>query len=140
MVSPVVTGTGTWRLTRLMISIRSSTSTSSRKTDLVADYDRVDVAVALGERDRLLDFTLVALSFFLNDLVGLLIAEFFEPDTKRNLSAELGRNCRHELEAASRRISSDRSRVGLSSRRSLRICSAVGRSPRSGSCHRVYGE
>src|SRR6202521_3890612 len=63
---------------------------------LVADHDCIDIAVAPGERNRLLDFPLVA------DLV------LVDPDAQRDLEPELGCDRRYELAAAGRAVSADR--------------------------------
>ncbi len=67
---------------------------------LVADHDRVDVAVAARERDGGLDFPFVA---------GLVLVD---PDAERHLEPELGGNCRHELDAAGRAIGADGVGIG----------------------------
>ena len=67
---------------------------------LVADHDRVDVAVATGERDRRLDLELVA---------RLVLVD---PDAERDLQPELGGDWRHEFEAAGRRVGADGVRIG----------------------------
>ena len=59
---------------------------------LVADHDRIDIAVAASERERGLDFPLVAV-FILVD-----------PDAKRDLEPELRGNCRYEFNSTSRAI------------------------------------
>ena len=67
---------------------------------LVADHDRVDVAVAARERDGGLDFPLVA---------GLVLVD---PDAERDLEPELGGNRRHQLDAAGRAVGADGVGVG----------------------------
>ena len=67
---------------------------------LVADHDRIDVAVAAGERDGGLDFLLVA---------RLVLVD---PDAERDLQPELRRDRRNEFAAAGRRIGADRVRIG----------------------------
>ena len=64
----------------------------------VADDDAVDVAVALGERDRGIDLALVA--------VGILV----DPGADRDLEAELGGDRRHQFDAAGRGVETDRAR------------------------------
>src|SRR4029077_18848315 len=64
----------------------------------VADYDRIDVAVALGERDRLIGFPLIARDIFFDRFTGFLVGNRVEPDANRDLHAELGRDGRHKLQ------------------------------------------
>ena len=66
---------------------------------LVADHDRVDVAVALGERDRGCDLALVA---------RLVLVD---PHADRDPDAEFGGNAGHELDAAGRRIGANGARI-----------------------------
>ncbi len=79
---------------------------------LVTDHDRIDVAVALGERDRLIDFTVIAGDIFFDRLTGFLVGNLVEPDANRDLHAELSRDGGHKLQAAGRRIGADGARVG----------------------------
>ena len=72
--------------------ISSSTVLSAAQRRLVADHDRIDVAVATSERERGLDFPLVAV-FILVD-----------PDAERDLEPELRGDCRHEFDATSRTV------------------------------------
>ena len=64
----------------------------------VADDDAVDVAVALGEVDRRVDLALVA--------VGILV----DPGADGDLEAELGRDRRHQFDAAGRGVETNRAR------------------------------
>ena len=64
----------------------------------VADDDAVDVAVALGEADRRLDFALVA--------IGILV----DPGADGDLQAELGGDRRHQFDTTGRGIETDRAR------------------------------
>ncbi len=64
----------------------------------VADDDAVDVAVALGERDRGLDLALVA--------VGVLV----DPGADGDFEAELGGDRRHQFDATGRGVETDRAR------------------------------
>ncbi len=67
---------------------------------LVANHDRVDVAVAPGERDRRFDLQLVP---------RLVLVD---PDAERDLQPELGGDRRHEFAAAGRGVGADRVRIG----------------------------
>jgi hypothetical protein len=67
---------------------------------LVADHDRVDVAVAARERDGGLDFPLVA---------GFVLVD---PDAERDLEPELRGDRRHELDAAGGAVGADGVGVG----------------------------
>ena len=62
-ISPVVTGTGLIALDALDDLDELVDRLVRPQRGLVADHDRVDVAVAAGERDGGLDFPLVAASF-----------------------------------------------------------------------------
>ena len=65
---------------------------------LVADHDGDDVAVVLGKVDRGVDLALVA------------FAVLVDPGADRDLEPELGGDRRHQLDAAGRRIQTDRAR------------------------------
>ena len=66
----------------------------------VADDDADDVRVLLREIHRRDDFSLIA--------IGILV----DPDTERDLEAELGCDGRHDLDAAGGRVETDRPRHG----------------------------
>ncbi len=99
-VSPVVTGTGLARLTRWMMEISSSTDFSAAQHGLVADHDGAHVAVAASERDRGLDFPLIA-SFV-----------FVDPDTERHAQTEFGGDPGNQFHTGGRGIGSDGTGVG----------------------------
>ena len=66
---------------------------------LVADHQRIDVAVTLGERNGRGDLALVAFLILV------------DPDADGNLKSEFGGNARHEFDAAGRGIGADGARV-----------------------------
>ena len=76
---------------------------------LVADHDRVDVAVAACQRDRGLDFLLVTGIRY--DLPIGIDNVLVDPDAERDLEPELRGNRGHELDAAGRAVGADRLRV-----------------------------
>ena len=86
---------------------------------LVADHDRVDVAMGAGELDGGADFRLVAGDppvriVRVGDEVVVAVARevVVEPDAERHPQAELGRDRRHLLHAAGRPVGADRVGVG----------------------------
>jgi hypothetical protein len=70
------------------------------KNGLVANHDAVDVAVALGQRDRRLDFAVVALRIFIY------------PGTQGDLHAEFCGNRWHQFATFRRRVQTDGARQG----------------------------
>jgi hypothetical protein len=85
---------------------------------LVADHDGIDVAVAARERDRGLDFALVAflVAFDLPpvapDAGARLLGDAAEPDTDRDLEAEFRGDAGDQLLPASGGVRADRAGVG----------------------------
>src|SRR5712671_194945 len=81
----------------------------------VSHHDGIDVSVAFCEFDSLFNFAFVFFDILLLVLVDrpvfVLVLLIAQPDTDRDLEAELGRNCGNKLFPIRRRIGTDCTRI-----------------------------